>query len=177
MAELNLTWMIETIDEETDKVIRSALTSAARMNVKKIRNTRSMIIKNWFYPFSGYDFSANSNNFVKYNFHVENLSGVLMFSSWTESSSLPIYESAERWRSKWDGDKPSNEYVADLIFDEGIIGLPPVSQIPGYSGPGWYMGLNLNYHGKEPLSTFIQNNVEWTIIEKSIYDYIYSKIL
>lgn len=168
--------LIEEIYEEVNQRLKNATQSVAKKSDKRVKEIRNQIINDWFYPFDGLDFSAYSNNLVQKSFNFGNLSAHIEIDSWTESSQLPEHRSAERWRGIHGGGQPSNEYVADLIFDQGIIGLPEFSSIPHYNGPGWINGHNLHFHQKEPLSMVIEDSELWDAYMDEVEEEILSKM-
>lgn len=179
----DMTWITDEIKKDTEKRIINTMQSVTKSNVKNIKKIRNKIINEWFEGFNGSDFSAFENNIVNYNFSAKGLTGTFQFNSWTESSTLPLHKSAERWRSIWGGDQPSNEYVADLVFDEGIIGLPQYATTyeanhngEKYNGQGWSDSINLHFHQKTPLSIVIDGSEEWDKLMDIIEEEFLSKI-
>lgn len=179
----DMTWITDEIKKDIEKRIRNTMQSVTKGNIGNVKKTRNKIINKWFGEFNGYDFSADKNNIVKTNFKANGLTGTFQFDSWTESSTLEPHRSAERWLAKWGGDKPSNEYVADLVFNEGIIGLPQYATTyednhngEKYNGQGWSDSINLHFHQKTPLSIVIDGSEEWDKLMDIIEEEFLSKI-
>lgn len=177
-----LDWLTEDIINNTNNKIRNTLQSIAKSEKYNVQKERCRIISEWTKDFSGQDFHAISNNQVTVTFTANNLKGNVCFDTWTETDFLENHKSADRWISKWGGEKSSNEYVADLIFDHGIIGLPEYAnsykQRTGeeYNGSGWKDGYNLFFRQKESLTSWIQNEDNWNKFMDKMEDKIYKKL-
>ena len=173
----SLSWMIDIINKETSKTILNALQSVSKSSVKKIQDKRSDIINNWFGGFNGSEFAATKVQHVQSSFSVSGLIGSLSFNTWTESSEISEFPTADRWAMKYgEGSYSSNEYVSNLIFDQGIIGLPAKSRIPNYNGTGWSNGQNLHFYQKSPLRFALSDDSNWEGLYNEILNDIESKI-
>ena len=171
----DLSFIVEEVKEDINQQIKNALNSVAHSAKDDIKNLRSQIIKQWFGEFDGSEFFAKDRQIVEPSFTSGDMWGVISFKSWTESSLIRNFETAQRWVDKYDGESP-NEWVSHLIFDEGIIGLPLYSRIPNYNGMGWENGTNKNFHNSVPLSIVIEGHVGWIDIMDKISKDILSKI-
>lgn len=177
-----LDWLIDEMIDKTNKKIRNTLMSISKSEKNSVQLERCKIIAKWTEDFKGQDFHALSNNPVTVSFTVNNLRGNICFDTWTETATLENHRSAERWLSKWGGEKSSNEYVADLIFDQGIIGLPEYARSykertgKEYNGPSWENGYNLFFIQKESLTSWIQNEDNWNKFMDKMEDKIYKKL-
>lgn len=176
----DLSFIIEEIRTEWAKRAEAGIRSVAMSNKEEVKRVRNRIINQWFEGFNGTDFSALNVQHVTESHGMSGISGgYLTFKSWTESSEIAPFESAEKWRARpWrkDSGVASNLWVSDLVFDKGIIGLPQHSQIPGYSGWGWNNGVNLHFHQKNPLSDEIENSPEWEAFMNKVEQELYAKI-
>jgi hypothetical protein len=167
--------MMDKIIENTNKKISEAMKNVKPVARVEAKNTRNSIIKDWFGRFDFIDVVGSTETSA--HFTTKNLAGKLIVETWTNSEKYGNRKSAERWRAKHGGEMESSDYVLDLQFNQGIIGLPEFANTtPGYSGWGWKDGVNLYFHQQTPLAEEIENSKEWDIymdeIEEKIMEYI-----
>ena len=175
----DLSFIIEEIKVKWTRLASDAVRSVAMSNKEEVRLVRQRIIDAWFEGFNGTPFSAVKVQHVTESHSINGFAGHLTFRSWTESSEIRTFASAEKWRSReWREDPgvESNLWVSNLVFDQGIIGLPKYSSIPGYSGRGWLDGVNLHFHQKEPLSSEILSSNKWVDFMNKVEKELYEKI-
>ena len=175
----DLSFIIEEIKVKWTRLASDAVRSVAMSNEEEVKRVRYQIIEEWFEGFNGSDFSSIKVQHVTKSHNINGFAGHLTFRSWTESAEIPPFSSAEKWRSRPWRENPgveSNLWVSDLVFDQGIIGLPLHSSIPGYSGRGWLDGVNLHFHQKEPLSFEILSSNKWVDFMNKVEKELYEKI-
>lgn len=164
----SLSWVIDIVSEEVGKKVRSAIQRNAQSSREEIKMARGRMINEWFGEFNGYRWIAKDKQIVHTSWHVSGINGSLTIDSYTTSDGIGAFDKAEEWRSRHGGGESSTDYVSNLIWHEGIIGLPLTSTVSDWTNP--------NFHKKEPLEGWVINNPEWDVITEKIKNNILKEI-
>lgn len=154
LSEFIYEFEIDTLQEELKKY-----EVAGEMAMREIRES---IVNEWFGQFN----SRSMNLATQYkggNRRVwNNKKAEVTIRSWIDIDRYEPKDKAAAWRDTYGGDKEAEEYVLDLQLYEGIIGLPRESNERDI---GW---VNMHFHQKIPLWTYLSLNSRWNEFESIV---------